>query len=124
MLFLKLLTAHLLGDYIFQTDRVASGKQRLRYMVLHALAHGTLLTLVGFTEAATTGLWMVLFMILIAHVTIDAWTSRRAQRDWKLLLLDQSLHVFGAEHQVGSQGGENRQGGRGRPQDRLQLVSA
>jgi uncharacterized protein DUF3307 len=93
VLFLKLLTAHLLGDYIFQTDRVASGKHRLPYMVWHALAHGTLLALVGLTETWTAGLWGVLSMILAAHVAIDAWTSRRVKRDWKLLLLDQSLHA-------------------------------
>lgn len=93
MLFLKLVTAHLLGDYIFQTDRVAAGKHRFRYMGLHALAHGTLLVLVGLTEVSTGRLWVALTMTLVAHVTIDMWTSRRAPRDWKLLVLDQSLHA-------------------------------
>ncbi len=93
MLFLKLLTAHMIGDYILQSDRVATGKRRIRYMSLHAAAHAILLGLVGLSEAGAPRLWVVLSLILLVHVIIDVWTSRQARRDWRLLLIDQSLHL-------------------------------
>jgi hypothetical protein len=92
MLFLKLLTAHLIGDYVVQSDRVASGKHRPTYLGLHAVGHATLLFLVGLTEPRGRWLWVVLAGVLVSHVVVDAWTSRRKVRDWKLLCVDQFLH--------------------------------
>jgi len=49
--------------------------------------------LVGLTEPATLSLWLALLFVLAAHSGIDAWTSRREPRDFRLLVLDQSLHL-------------------------------
>ena len=92
-LFLKLLTAHLLGDYLLQPSRLAREKHRPDVLVLHGLAHAVLLVLVGLTEPATLSLWLALLFVLAAHSGIDAWTSRREPRDFRLLVLDQSLHL-------------------------------
>jgi len=92
-LFLKLLTAHLLGDYLLQPSRLAREKHRPDVLVLHGLAHAVLLVLVGLTEPARLSLWLALLFVLAAHSGIDAWTSRREPRDFRLLVLDQSLHL-------------------------------
>src|SRR5213083_2393268 len=92
-LFLKLLTAHLLGDYLLQPSQLALEQHRSDVLVLHGLAHAVLLVLVGLTEPATLSLWLALLFVLAAHSGIDAWTSRREPRDFRLLVLDQSLHL-------------------------------
>jgi len=92
-LFLKLLVAHLIGDYIFQSSKVAREKYRSGYLVLHALAHAVLLALIAFTEPPLLSTRLALVWVLVAHTAIDAWTSRREPRTFSLLALDQSLHL-------------------------------
>lgn len=92
-LLLKLLTAHLAGDYLVQSARMATQKHRAGLLGLHALAHGALLALVGWTEPASARLWLTLLGVLVAHIAIDAWTVRMAPRNLRLLVLDQSLHL-------------------------------
>jgi hypothetical protein len=92
-LFLKLLTAHLAGDYLLQSSRVAREKAHPALLGAHLLVHGALLALVGLTEPTSARLWLALLGVLLAHAAIDAWTSRVAPRDLRLLALDQSLHL-------------------------------
>src|SRR6516164_1746165 len=92
-LLLKLFAAHLFGDYIVQSPRVADQKHRGAMLGLHVLLHGALLALVGLTEPASTRLWLALAALLAAHAAIDAWTSRLKPRDLRLLVIDQSLHA-------------------------------
>ena len=94
MLLLKLLTAHLLGDYLFQSTHVATQKHRAGILAVHAIVHAVLLGLVGLSEPASARLWWVLLGVLAAHASIDAWTSRFKTRNWKQLLVDQSLHLL------------------------------
>ncbi len=92
-LLLKLLTAHLAGDYLAQPSRIASEKHRPPVLFLHTALHGVLLVLVGLTEPGSPRLWAALLLVMVAHGAIDAWTSRLAPRDLRLLTLDQSLHL-------------------------------
>ena len=94
LLFLKLFTAHLAGDYLVQSNRVAREKHRPAMLALHLLAHGALLALVGLTEPASPRLWLALLGVLLAHAAIDAWTIRVANRGLGLLAIDQSLHLL------------------------------
>jgi hypothetical protein len=93
-LLLTLLTAHLAGDYLLQSSRMAAQKHRAGALGLHALAHGALLAVVGLTEPASVRLWLALLAVLAAHTAIDAWTIRKAPRNLRLLVLDQSLHLM------------------------------
>jgi len=92
-LLLKLVTAHLAGDYLAQPSRVASEKHRPPVLFLHTALHGVLLVLVGLTEPGSPRLWAALLLVMVVHGAIDAWTSRLAPRDLRLLTLDQSLHL-------------------------------
>jgi hypothetical protein len=92
-LLLKLITAHLAGDYLAQPSRIASEKHRPPVLLLHTTLHGLLLVLVALTEPTSPRLWGALLVVVIAHGAIDAWTSRLAPRNLRLLTLDQSLHL-------------------------------
>lgn len=93
-LLLKLVLAHLAGDYLLQPARVARGKRRAGMLALHLGVHGVLLLLVAFTEPPSARLAAGLLALLAAHGLIDAWTSRWARRDLGALLADQGLHAL------------------------------
>jgi Protein of unknown function (DUF3307) len=92
-LLLKLVLAHLAGDYLVQSRDVALGKHRASLLGMHLALHGALLLMVAWTEPQTLRLWIALAVLLAAHGAIDAWTSRRTPRDLRLLTLDQGLHA-------------------------------
>ncbi len=92
-LLLKLLAAHLAGDYLLQPSWIAAEKERPAMLALHLAAHALLLALVGLSEPASAKLWLTLLLVLAAHAAIDAWTTRRKPRDLAHLALDQSLHL-------------------------------
>jgi hypothetical protein len=93
-LFLKLLFAHVAGDFLFQTARIATGKHQRGVLLWHLGIHAALLVGVALTEPFDFALVIGLVTILAAHAAIDAWTSRIEPRTVSLLVLDQSLHVL------------------------------
>jgi hypothetical protein len=98
-LLLKLALAHLAGDFLFQSSRVAFAKHRARVLATHLGLHALLLAGVAFTEPPAARLAWGLVLLLLAHGLIDAWTSRWARRDLGALGADQGLHalaLFGA----------------------------
>ncbi|HEY2953894.1 MAG TPA: DUF3307 domain-containing protein [Candidatus Eisenbacteria bacterium] len=92
-LLLKLVAAHLAGDYLLQPSWIAAEKERPSRLALHLAVHAGLLLLVGLTEPASARLWLALALVLAAHAAIDAWTTRRRPRDLEHLTLDQTLHL-------------------------------
>lgn len=92
-LLLKLLAAHLAGDFLLQSSRMAAEKRRPATLALHLGIHALLLSLVALTEPPTARLWPALLLVVAAHGAIDAWTTRRAPRDLRHLALDQGFHV-------------------------------
>ncbi|MEP0366067.1 MAG: DUF3307 domain-containing protein [Cyclobacteriaceae bacterium] len=92
---LRLVIAHLLADFVFQTDKINKGKQegiRAGFFQLHILIVGvTAYVLVGqWTQ------WLLPSLIMIVHGGID-WLkvtmSKRFSQLW-LYLGDQLLHVL------------------------------
>jgi hypothetical protein len=93
-LLIKLLLAHLLGDYLFQSDQVARTKHQPRGLLIHGLWHAALLVvLVALPKPGNASLWGVVVAVTIVHVLIDAGTARIQPRDTRSLVLDQSLHA-------------------------------
>lgn len=91
-LLLKLVTAHLLGDFLFQTARMASDKRRASVFLRHLAVHGVLLVAVGLSERGGFTLWLGLLLVFAAHGAIDAWSRLRA-RSLTVLVADQALHL-------------------------------
>ena len=105
LLGVKLLTAHLAGDYLVQTDRMAREKRRPRVLALHMLVHAALVGLVVLTEPCRPALIVVAAIVLGSHAAIDAWTSRIEPRGLRVLVLDQSLHVLAIGAALAAAGG-------------------
>lgn len=95
-----LLLAHVLGDFVFQHQRVVDGKAegRLRAYLEHVAVHAVLsvLALAVFTRSlGEWSTWILIAVILISHPLID-WLKARIKRQTgpslALFLLDQMLH--------------------------------
>ncbi len=99
---IALLLAHVLGDFVFQHERVIRGKYAgrfsayLEHMAVHALL--SVLTVALFTGLLTSlKLWLLLAILLISHALID-WAktalNARTERSLTVFLLDQILHIL------------------------------
>lgn len=87
---LCLFAAHLIGDFVLQTNRMASGKRRISVLILHALIHaGMAYLLVG-----RWGAWMVPLVTAVSHAGIDRIKAGMAKPGALALILDQVAHVL------------------------------
>jgi len=92
---IKLILAHLIGDFFLQTTKSVKSKEadKLKSAALyyHILIHGAL----AFIAVWDLGLWYIPLIIMITHLLIDAgklyWTNKKNKR-W-LFLLDQVAHI-------------------------------
>jgi hypothetical protein len=95
ILLLKLLLAHLLGDFVFQTDKLARQKEekklRSPFLYVHALLHGALTMLLVWD----TGFWKYAILITVTHFIIDTAKLYQQQASNRRILFfaDQALHV-------------------------------
>ena len=96
MLFLKMLLAHLVGDFILQPDSWVDDKNKRKLrspkLFIHLGIHAILLALVlGFN----TTYWLGYTLIILSHLLIDAakirLNSTRPARE--LFFIDQAAHI-------------------------------
>ncbi|NGF56577.1 DUF3307 domain-containing protein [Parapedobacter sp. SGR-10] len=96
-LFLKLLLAHIIGDFVLQTKAlVVKRKENAFYLLLHVLIHVALVCLVFWQDIYSD--WPYIAFIGLAHLAIDSlkiigekkWPSRPAL----LFVTDQLLHIL------------------------------
>jgi len=94
-LFLQLLLAHLLADFVFQPDSWIEEKQSKRHkspkLYLHVLLHG----LLSLALVAEWAFWLYAIAIMVSHFLID-WAKLTLQKDpnqksW--FFIDQLLHL-------------------------------
>lgn len=93
--FLKLILAHLLGDFVLQPKSwVRRRTTHIGYLFLHVTVHAVLLAVFFFSELHTT--WYLLSIIVLAHFAIDSlkiwWETKRTHEPIILFLFDQCLH--------------------------------
>lgn len=87
--------AHLLGDYVFQGDRIAVWKSK---SVWGVLVHGGIVTLCTWlcSLAFSPAWWPHVLLIGVAHIAIDITRTKvgkvKASAALLLLLLDQAMH--------------------------------
>lgn len=65
--FVAMFTAHLLGDFIFQTEWMVERKRRIWVLILHA----SIVTLASFLLLGAFE-WRILMAILLTHFVMDA----------------------------------------------------
>lgn len=96
ILFLKLLLAHIVGDFVLQTKSLVTKRgENVLYLLLHTLIHTVLLFIVFLPEIGQ--FWIAAVSIGIAHLAIDSlkiW----AEKVWPhkpitLFLVDQAVHA-------------------------------
>lgn len=95
MLFVQLLLAHLLGDFILQPGRWVIGKEERKYaspfLYLHTALHG----LLAFLIVGKPDFWPYALILALLHGGIDLsklmFQNERNRRSW--FLFDQLLHL-------------------------------
>ena len=96
MIFIKLILAHLLGDFILQPNSWVADKEhyklKSKFLYLHVLVH-TVLSLVFLWDLQ---LWWVAVLVGISHFIIDAaklsFQTLKTKKSW--FFIDQLLHIL------------------------------
>jgi hypothetical protein len=89
-LLVALYTAHLSGDFLLQSRRVATGKRDLRLLLVHGLTvAGVSYLLCGAWQS-----WQIPAAVLVSHVGIDAIKARLSRQDLTVFVVDQLAHAI------------------------------
>ncbi|WP_185290367.1 DUF3307 domain-containing protein [Chryseobacterium lactis] len=96
MIFIKLILAHLLGDFILQPNSWVADKEnyklKSKYLYFHILIH----TILSFIFLWDLQLWWVAVLVGITHYIIDAaklsFQTVKTKKRW--FFIDQLLHVL------------------------------
>lgn len=95
ILFVKLMLAHLLGDFVFQPGSWVRDKEQKKYrsikLYLHGLIHLLLIVILTWQD----DMLIVALLIAVSHIAIDAvklqWQHEQTKRVW--FFIDQFLHL-------------------------------
>ena len=94
IILIKLIVAHLLGDFIFQTDEMARNKrspipsQKFTTLAVHSLVQATL----SYLLIAQWSNWIIPVIIAVSHFIIDCAKSLTAKDNLKTFIIDQTCH--------------------------------
>ncbi|MCY4781391.1 DUF3307 domain-containing protein [Sphingobacterium sp. UT-1RO-CII-1] len=97
LLFLKLFLAHILGDFVFQNEKLNKKKNiNALYLLLHITIHGVLLFL--FFASEWREMWQTILFILSVHLLVDSLKSL-ANNNWPnhsflIFCVDQAFHCL------------------------------
>lgn len=97
-LIIKVVFAHLIGDFVLQTNKmVADIKNRgikspalLKHTAIHFIA---LLVITGFEEKYIIGVWILAMLHLVIDIFTKIYLSKKLN-SIKVLLIDQGLHAI------------------------------
>jgi len=88
--FFPIFVAHLIGDFIFQTEQMALKKaNNLRWLVLHATELGVITWVCCWTWAA----WPVVAVVFLTHIVFDWTKPRMPGSPLRWYIVDQTLHL-------------------------------
>lgn len=83
-----ILTAHLLGDFVFQTGRMVKRKRHMGVLLLHVIMVTVLsCLLIGCFH------WQILLLIFLTHLALDALKVYRMEDSLVPFLIDQGIHL-------------------------------
>lgn len=96
MIFIKLILAHLLGDFILQPNSWVADKENKKlksgYLYIHVMIH----TVLSFIFLWDLQLWWVAALIGVSHFIIDAaklsFQTMENKKNW--FFADQALHIL------------------------------
>ena len=94
IILVKLLCAHLISDFILQTDSINKGKRELgikglSYQLLHSITHAS----IAYLLVADWSCWLIPVIIFISHFIIDLLKCWCCKDSLSTFLVDQFLHI-------------------------------
>ena len=94
VILVKLLCAHLLSDFILQTDGINKGKRKpgikgIAYQLIHATTHA----LAAYLFVAEWSCWLIPLLIFVSHLVIDMIECRYFENTLPTFLADQLAHI-------------------------------
>jgi hypothetical protein len=94
ILLIKLILAHLLGDFVFQTASWVKAKEEKRLSAWQLYAHSLIHGLLIFVLVWDFGAWKIALLITVAHFTIDTVKiyAQRANTRRMWFFIDQAAH--------------------------------
>lgn len=91
-LFLCLLFAHLVADFVFQTSKSCKDKAERKWRSPSQYVHAVVVAALSWLATWTLRFWWYALIIGLLHLGIDIWKSYREEKvTW--FTLDQALHV-------------------------------
>ncbi len=89
-LIIPLVSAHLAGDFLIQSDYDVENKFHFQVLIKHSLIIG----LLSWILLGTTQAWSVGLLVFVLHALIDYIKSKRSSDGLRAFLLDQLAHGF------------------------------
>lgn len=93
MILIKLLIAHILGDFVLQTDKWARHKKDHKIKSVFLYVHALIISLLSYLFVAQWEKFQLLIIIFLTHLLIDIWKVYQ-KSTIKNFIIDQVLHVF------------------------------
>lgn len=88
--FIGLLTAHMVGDFVLQTKESVSKKHHPDVLIQHALVLGVL----SYLLCGLWARWEIPLVIFVSHAGIDFVKARAGGKGLRTFLVDQAAHFF------------------------------
>lgn len=87
----RLLFAHILSDFVIQSDKVVSNKNKKKITshIYHSLTHAIL----SYCILLQWDKWFILPVIFVSHLLIDLWKTNQKDRLFSFII-DQVLHLL------------------------------
>lgn len=93
-LFVSLLLAHLVGDFVFQTDSLCKQKREKKAGSWFLYVHAIVITLLSWLALWDLRLWYVALVIGISHLLIDMGKAYVKKDNVWVFVLDQVFHIL------------------------------
>ena len=89
---LRLLMAHLLGDFLFQPQSWVKAKERKKEKAPQMYYHVLVVTVLTYVFLWDWSKWYIPLIVMGSHLAIDIWKSHRSN-SFIYFLIDQLLHL-------------------------------
>lgn len=94
-LILSLVTAHMVGDYVFQNDFLANCKGKYKFILfVHSWLWSACVWIACSINNINISLYQFIFLVVV-HMIIDKWKCNRVEHKLTYYLwVDQALHML------------------------------
>ncbi len=94
LIFLQLLLAHILTDFVFQPTKWVLHKRQYKAASVYLYLHSIIAGLLTYLLLIRWELWYVALFISLTHCIIDYWKLKHKKDNLPVFLLDQLFHLL------------------------------